>query len=210
MPFTASEPMSPPGKKSGLHDVGVGGEGEPRAADVEHARRRAARSRAGLRKAGEEHLLDQLVRQLARRRRARAARAGYCAIGSGQDEARPVDLGSLRPHAIRLMRPISRSRRAIAVVGGAGAFGRDHRRAERAARACSGVPKAGHSCGLLQPLQDQAADALGRFFRDATSATPNRVSASKAAIRVAQAEAALRESRRCRATCAARPGRPRG
>ena len=61
---------------------------------------------------------------------------------------------------------------------------------------CSGVqrvPKAGHSCGFIPPLQDQAADALRRFLGPRDSATPKRCSASKRAVVRAQAQAARRD-----------------
>jgi hypothetical protein len=51
VPWTASEPMSPPGKKSGRDDEGVGGEGEP-APPMRAPPGRASAASVGLSKAG--------------------------------------------------------------------------------------------------------------------------------------------------------------
>ena len=66
VPCTASEPMSPPGKKQRADDEGVGGEGAGRAAAL-HLERLApvvqSCSSAGLREGRHEHALDQHLRQ---------------------------------------------------------------------------------------------------------------------------------------------------
>ena len=97
---------------------------------------------------------------------------------------------------------------AIAVIGGAGPFGRDHRRAQRTFRRAA----------------DAEGRALVRLLVALQTPSPAMHSAGSSAVMRLDAEAALgvelgdrprgapgrwRESRRSRATSAARPRRPR-
>ncbi len=106
------------------------------------------------------------------------------------------------------VRIVFHGRAAVAVVGGAGAFARNHGRAQRVLRRAARA-EGRALVRLLQALQDQAADALGGFLGTWPDATPNARSRVERRVGLAQAAGRSRGSRRCRATCAGRPRRPR-
>ena len=68
VPLTASSPMSPPGKKSGLHE-GVGGEGKARAVGAVRRQEGAVAERLQQRVAqlAQDQRIDQVVARLAAR-----------------------------------------------------------------------------------------------------------------------------------------------
>ena len=128
---------------------------------VEHARRRAARRAPGCANAGHEQLLDQLVRQPPAAAVRQQHAAGTRLIGTGHEAPGRI-VGGHGAQSPRRRDSLTRAC-AVAVVRRARALGRDHRRAQRLLRRAARAERRA-LVRLLQPLQDQAADALRRLL----------------------------------------------
>ena len=139
------------GKEQRMHDVGIRGESQPRAAQfkdravVPRLRQRAVEGR-------QNHLLDQLVHQLA------AAAMGQRHRGIVGDRQRAAQRKVLYGAHLLFLSCGRQLSAPIAVVRSARAFVRNHRCAQRLLRRA--LPSEGAALvRLLLPLHDQAADA---------------------------------------------------
>ena len=187
--------MLPPGNSSGL-TTKVSVETRSRCRRDRDHRAVAELRQDRVAEVRQEAVAQQRGAQLAARAVAELHPLGARPSGTGQ--ARPLamrDAGHVTPPPGR-----GRAEAAVVVVGGAGALGRDHRRAERVLRRAAGA-EGGALVRLELAPQHLAGAALAPAPATLIVAQAEAQLGVEVGELLAQREAAPRDRRRCRATC---------
>ena len=150
----------PPGKTSGL-TTNESVENASRAPPTSTHRRVAHAGVGG----GAERRQEQVLDQLARHRAAAAVPHHDGRRVAQRRRADPRRPCRWSPAASGVIRHLRQLEPPVQVVRRAGALGRDHRRAQAGCAACTRLPNAAHSCGLIRPCSTspdrQTADSVG-------------------------------------------------